>query len=204
MAQRGLDRMRRVWLPGLAVLAGLGWALAAGAAPLHLEDYEAGPYALGGDFTLTNSLGNTTRLSQYLGKVVVVFFGYTECPDVCPTTLSEIERMKKLLGKDASRVQPIFITVDPARDTAARLKAYLANFHAGIVGLTGTEAEIRAVAKLYQVRFARGASASSGGYVVDHTAFVYLLDRTGKVRYLFTSDAGGALMAEGARRLLKG
>jgi len=204
MAQRGLYRMRRTWLLGLAVLAGLVWTLAAGAAPLKLEDYEVGPYALGGDFALTNSLGTKTRLSQYLGKVVVVFFGYTYCPDVCPATLSEIGKMKKLLGKDASRVQPIFITVDPSRDTPARLKAYLANFHAGIVGLTGTEAEIRAVAKLYQVRFARSSAASAGGYLVDHTAFVYVLDRTGKVRYLFTFDAGGAMMAEGARRLLQG
>jgi len=104
MAQRGLYRMRRTWLLGLAVLAGLVWTLAAGAAPLKLEDYEVGPYALGGDFTLTNAQGAKTRLSQYLGKVVVLFFGYTYCPDVCPTTLSETGKMKQLLGRDASRV----------------------------------------------------------------------------------------------------
>jgi protein SCO1 len=198
-----LNRFRRMWLPGLVLVAGFGWALAAGAAQLKLEDYELGPYTLGGDFTLTNSLGKKTRLSQYLGKVVVVYFGYTFCPDVCPTTLSEMQKMKKLLGKDASRVQPLFITVDPARDTPARLKAYLANFNAGIVGLTGTETEIREIAKLYQVRFARSSTTSAGGYLVDHTGFVYVLDRTGKVRYMLTYDAGGELMAEGARRLLK-
>ena len=176
----------------------------AAAAPMRLEDYEAGPYALGGDFTLTNHLGKKTSLHLYQGSVVLVFFGYTYCPDVCPTTLTEIAQMKKKLGQDARRVQPLFISVDPERDTAPRLKSYLSNFNAGIVGLTGTEAEIRAVATRYQARFARNPGASKDGYLVDHTGFVYMLDPTGKVRYLFTYDAGAELLAQGARKLLKG
>jgi protein SCO1/2 len=112
--------------------------------------------------------------------------------------------MRRRLGKDAARVQPLFITVDPARDTAARLKSYLANFNAGIVGLTGTESEIRAVATRYQARFARAAGGTKDGYLVDHTGFVYMLDGTGKVRYLFTYDAGADLFAQGARKLLNG
>ena len=204
MSARARSRCWRLWLPGLLVLAGMALAFSAAAAELKLDDYEVGPYALGGDFTLTNQLGQKTRLSQYRGKVVAVFFGYTFCPDVCPTTLAELQKMRKLLGKDASRVQAVFITVDPARDTPARLKSFLANFGAGIVGLTGMESEIRDVAKLYQARYAHSATAAAGAYFMDHTAFVYLLDGTGKVRYLFTPDAGSDLMAEGARRLLKG
>lgn len=196
-------RFWRLWLPAL-LLAGLAPAWTADAASMTLEDYEVGPYTLGGEFTLTNHLGQKTRLSQYRGKVVAIFFGYTFCPDVCPTTLTEMQRMQKLLGKDASRVQSLFITIDPARDTAGRLKSYLANFGGNIVGLTGSQSEIGAVATLFQARFARGTATTAGGYLMDHTSFVYLLDGTGKVRYVMTPDAGGDVMAAGARRLLKG
>jgi protein SCO1/2 len=203
MMKHCLFRFRGFWLPGLLLVAGLVSASVARAAPMTLEDFEVGRYAIGGDFTLTSQLGQKVRLSQYRGKVVALFFGYTYCPDVCPTTLSDFQKMQKLLGKEARRVQPLFITVDPARDTAPRLKSYLANFSGGTVGLTGTESEIRAVATLYQARFARNSTAPAGGYLMDHTGFIYLLDGTGKVRYVITPDAGGDLMAEGARRLLK-
>lgn len=204
ISDRRLARPFALALAALLTAALIGAASAAGAAPMRLEDYETGPYALGGDFTLTNHLGQKTSLSQYRGRVVLVFFGYTYCPDVCPTTLSEMAQMQKRLGQDAQRVQPLFITVDPERDTAPRLKSYLANFNAGIVGLTGTEGEIRAVAKRYQARFARSSDSSKGAYLVDHTGFVYMIDGTGKVRYLFTYDAGADLFAQGARKLLKG
>jgi protein SCO1 len=172
------------------------------AAPMRLEDYEAGPYALGGDFTLTNQLGKPASLKDYKGRVTLVFFGYTYCPDVCPTTLTEMSKMRKLLGAQAKRVESIFITVDPARDTAPRLKSYLSNFGPGIAGMTGTEDAIREVAKRYNARFTRSSSTAGGGYLMDHTGFVYLLDGTGKVRYLFTYDAGADLFARGARKLL--
>jgi protein SCO1/2 len=196
-------RLWRLWLPAL-LAAGLAHAWTAGAAPMTLEDFEVGPYALGGEFTLTNHLGKKTHLSQYRGKVVALFFGYTFCPDVCPTTLAEMQQMQGMLGKDARRVQPIFVTIDPARDTAARLKSYLSNFGGNIIGLTGSQSEISAVAKLYQARFARSSATTAGGYLMDHTGFVYLLDGTGKVRYMMTPDAGADMMAAGARRLLKG
>jgi protein SCO1 len=189
---------------GFAVLVVLVGAAPGRADSLKLEDYEVGHYAIGGDFTLTNQAGKPTSLTAFRGKAVLIFFGYTYCPDVCPATMTEMGRMKKLLGKDAKRVQPIFITVDPARDTAPRLKAYLANFNAGAIGLTGTDAEIREIATQYQARYARGSTVSSGGYLMDHTGFVYLLDGTGKVRYLFTYDAGAELFAQGVRKVLNG
>lgn len=174
------------------------------AAGMKLEDYEAGPYEIGGDFTLTNQFGRKTSLKDFRGRVVLVFFGYTHCPDVCPLTLTEMGRLRTLLGADDSRVQAIFITVDPARDTPRRLKSYLTNFDRGIVGLSGPESEIRAIAARYQARFARSETKSASGYLIDHTGFVYMLDGNGKVRYLFTYDVGADLLAQGVRRLLKG
>jgi protein SCO1/2 len=181
------------------------WAGAeAWAAGMKLEDYEAGPYELGGDFTLTNQLGRQASLKDFRGRVVLVFFGYIHCPDVCPLTLMEMGRLTKRLGADAKRVQILFITVDPVRDTPRRLKSYLANFDPGIVGLTGPASDILAIAARYQARFTRSTAQSRSGYLVDHTGFVYMLDGQGKVRYLFTYDAGVDLFAQGVRRLLKG
>jgi protein SCO1/2 len=174
------------------------------AADLKLEDYEAGPYSLGGEFTLTAHTGHKVNLKDYRGRAVLVFFGYTYCPDVCPLTLTELGRVRKLLGAQAGQAQGVFVTVDPARDTPQRLKAYLANFDKTIVGLTGTDKEIREVADRYQARFARGRTRSASDYLMDHTGFVYLLDGQGKVRYLFSPDAGATVMADGVRRVLKG
>ena len=179
-------------------------APSASAAKVNLEDYEVGSYDIGGDFALTNQEGKSTGLRDFRGKVVVLFFGYTHCPDVCPLTLSEMSRLGKLLGSDAGKVQPIFVTIDPARDTADRLKTYLANFESGIIGLTGSERDITQVAKLYRAKFAKRNVGSAAGYLMDHTAFIYLVDPKGKVRYLVPVDAGTDVLAEGARQLLHG
>jgi protein SCO1/2 len=176
----------------------------ASAAQPSIDDFEVGTYAMGGDFALTNQDGKTTGLRDFRGKVVVLFFGYTYCPDVCPLTLSEMGRVNKLLGAEAKNVQSIFVTIDPERDTAARLKSYLTNFAPGIVGLTGSERDIAQVAKLYRAKFAKRAADAQGAYLMDHTAFVYLVDAKGKVRYLVPYDAGAEILAEGARQMLKG
>lgn len=170
---------------------------------MKLEDYEVGPYDLGGDFSLTNQQGGQTSLKDFRGRVVLIFFGYSHCPDVCPLTLTEMGRLNKRLGPAAKRVQVVFITVDPARDTPQRLKSYLAHFDSGIIGLTGPESEIRAIAARYQARFTRRPAKSHSGYSMDHTGFVYMLDGQGKTRYLFTYDAGTELFAQGVHRLLK-
>jgi protein SCO1/2 len=173
------------------------------AAKMSLEDFDVSSYQMGGDFALTNQDGKTTGMRDFRGKAVVMFFGYTYCPDVCPLTLTEIGRMNKLLGKDAGKVQAVFVTIDPERDTAARLKSYLGNFDAGIIALTGSERDITQVAKLYRAKFSKRA-ASGAGYLVDHTAFVYLVDTKGKVRYLVPYDAGTEILVEGTRLILRG
>ena len=143
------------------------------------------------DFDLTDATGQRRRLADFKGKVTVVFFGFTQCPDVCPTTLLELASVKKALGADGERVQGVFITVDPERDTAELLKAYVDNFGAGFVALRGTLAETQAVAKQFKVFYAKVPGKAEGSYSMDHTAGSYIFDAQGRVR-LFTRYGTGA------------
>ncbi|HUJ76561.1 MAG TPA: SCO family protein [bacterium] len=173
--------------------------------PAHesLAGFGVGNYALGGEFTLTGPGGKPVSLHQFTGRVVILFFGYTHCDDECPTTVSQIAQVQKRLGAQAGRVQPLFITIDPARDTPARLQQWLGKFGGHMLGLTGSEADIQRVAEAYQTRFQKGQPVK-GGYDIDHTLFVYLLDGHGKVRYLFPYDVQPALLLQGAMALLHG
>lgn len=134
--------------------------------------------------------GKTRTLADWNGKVVVVFFGYTQCPDVCPTTMLELAQAKKMLGADGDRVQGVFVTVDPERDTPEVLKAYLQNFDPQFVALRGTLAETAASAKAFKVFYAKVPGQSEGSYSMDHTAGSFVFDRQGKIR-LFTRYGTG-------------
>jgi protein SCO1 len=140
---------------------------------------------------LTDADGHPRTLADYKGKVVVVFFGYTQCPDVCPTTMAELAEVKRQLGADGARVQGLFVTVDPERDTAALLKAYVANFGPDIVGLRGTVDETKAAAKEFKVFFSKVPGKTDTSYTIDHTAGSYVFDTQGHVR-LFTRYGSGA------------
>jgi len=127
------------------------------------------------DFTLSSSAGPVS-LSDFRGKVVLLYFGYTFCPDICPTSLAATARaLKELSPEAAAQVQTIFVSVDPARDTPEHLKEYVAFFHPSIVGLTGTDEEVALAARPYGVVYARHEATGAGGYVVDHSAFTYLV-----------------------------
>jgi protein SCO1/2 len=143
------------------------------------------------DFDLPDAEGRRRKLSDFKGKVTVVFFGYTQCPDVCPTTMLELAQVRKALGEAGQRVQGIFVTVDPERDTPAVLKAYLDNFGADFVALRGTLEETQATAKAFKVYYAKVPGAAAGSYTMDHTAGSYIFDAQGKVR-LFTRYGTGA------------
>lgn len=177
------------------MILGLGpWGLAAcdksgAGAAFKAIDITGATYA--SDFDLTDADGQRRRLSDFAGKVTVVFFGFTHCPDVCPTTLLELAAVKKALGADGQRVQGIFITVDPERDTPALLKAYVDNFDAGFVALRGSVDETKAVAKSFKVFFAKVPGSTESNYSIDHTAGSYIFDTQGKVR-LFTRYGTGA------------
>jgi protein SCO1/2 len=138
----------------------------------------ASTLAIGGPFTLVDSKGRSVTQNDLLGKPSAIFFGYTNCPDICPTTLLDLTRLMKEMGADADRLNVVFITIDPARDTSAELATYLSSFDPRIRGFTGTDAEIAAVAKAYHVYYQRVPNAD-GGYSMDHTATVYLMDAEG-------------------------
>ena len=134
--------------------------------------------AIGGPFTLVDMLGAAVTQRDFLGKPSAIFFGYTHCPDVCPTTLLDLTELMKAMGADADKLNVAFVTVDPERDTPAQLADYLASFDPRIRGLTGTEAQVAAAAKAYQVYYARVPDAH-GGYAMDHTASVFLMNADG-------------------------
>lgn len=132
-------------------------------------------------FTLTNHLGTKASLSDYKGKVVILLFGYTNCPDVCPMELAEIDRVIGKLGNKADQVQVLFITVDPERDTPEVLKEYLAFYNPSFVGLSGTVEEIYEVARRYKAHFVKREVGSEAGYLMGHTSSIYLIDKEGEL-----------------------
>jgi protein SCO1/2 len=156
------------------------------------------------DFTLTSHTGEPLRLSDLRGKVVLMFFGYTHCPDVCPTTLAEFKRVKAELGDDASKVAFVFISVDGARDTPEQLAAYVSAFDPTFIGLTGEDVTIRTITKDYGVFFQRVNydSAQEGNYLVDHTASSFVLDAEGRLSIIFPYQTDPAIMAGRIRRLV--
>jgi protein SCO1/2 len=174
------------------------------AAQSKLEDYAVGDYPIGGDFTLTDHNGKRARLKDFRGKVVLLTFGYTHCPDVCPTTLAEFKQVKQALGKQGDRLQALFVSVDPGRDTPALLKQYVGHFDPTFVGLTGAKKELGQMTQGYLAKYRTHESGSAAGYLVDHTAFIYLIDMEGKVRFLFTPDAKREVLVAGVRALLGG
>lgn len=152
--------------------------------------------------SLTDADGQRRTLADFKGKVVVVFFGYTQCPDVCPTTMAELAEVKRQLGADGARVQGIFVTVDPERDTAALLKAYVANFGPDIIGLRGTPDEIKAAAKEFKVFYSKVPGKTENSYTVDHTAGSYVLDAQGRIRLLERYAIGADKLAADLKILL--
>jgi protein SCO1/2 len=163
---------------GLALLCAL---LAACAPPaFKAVDITGASYAQG--FALDNARGGRATLGDYKGKVVVVFFGFTQCPDVCPTTLADLAEVKKRLGADGDRLQVVFITVDPERDTPAVLAQYVPQFDPSFVGLTGTPEQIAAAAKDFKVFYMKVPGKTPTSYTIDHTAGAYVFDKDGRVR----------------------
>ncbi len=143
---------------------------------------------LGGEFTLTDQNGEPFSQAALNGKVTILFFGYTHCPDICPAVLARVAQVYRQLQEagEADQVQPVFITFDPERDTAAHLKEYLPWFKANIIGLTGSLEEIRQVAKQYGVVFIKDQQEQD--YLFTHSDYIYLLDDQGRVRKLYPAD----------------
>jgi protein SCO1/2 len=159
-------------------------------------------FEFGGDFTLTAHTGQPFRLSDLRGKAVLLFFGYTYCPDVCPTTLGTMAQVEKLLPEQRGRLQTVFVSVDPGRDTNPRLEEYLDHFGVAAIAVTGPVPELDAVVKQYAAFYEKQPSDSAMGYLVDHTSRLYLIDTAGQVRYLFRYGESAERIAEGVRLVL--
>jgi len=158
----------------------------------------------GMDFNLIDHTGQRRSLADFHGKAVALFFGYTHCPDVCPTTLGEMAQTLKQLGKDADKVQVLLVTLDPARDTPAVLARYVPSFHPTFLGLTGTEAEVAIVAQSFKVFYQKQASDSKMGYTLDHSANTFVFDPQGRLRLMYGFGRGVAPMVHDINQLLSG
>lgn len=158
----------------------------------------------GKDFKLTDHNGQARSLGDFKGKAVVLFFGYTQCPDVCPTTLSTLRETMSLLGDDAKRLQVLFVTVDPARDTPALLAQYVPSFHPSFVGLRGSDEAVAATAKDFKVFYVRQPGKTPDTYSVDHSTGSYAFDPNGKLRLLLRHGETPANMAADLKLLLAG
>lgn len=155
----------------------------------------------GKDFRLTDHTGKTRTLADFRGKVVVMFFGYTRCPDVCPTTLAELKAVKEQLGADGMRMQVLFVTVDPERDTPELLASYVPAFDPSFLGLYGDNAAISKVARDFKVFYQKVPGKAPDSYTVDHTAGSYIFDPLGRLR-LFARFGNAANLAADIRTLL--
>ena len=196
------DRVRRQRQAPAVILSGVAAAMLLVAAAAYLWLDAAPPAgAVGGPFRLTDGGGRTVTDRDLRGKYLLVYFGYTACPDVCPTTLSQVALALERLGATADRIQPVFITLDPRRDTPAVVGRYVAAFGPRLLGLTGAPAEIAGVARAYHLAYAAPAAAG-GDYRVDHQSVLYLMGPDGRfIATLPAGEPGDAMAADLAARL---
>lgn len=166
----------------------------------HNTDVTGVDYAKG--FTLTDHTGKVRTLEDFRGKIVVMFFGYTQCPDVCPTTMAEMATVLKEMGPSADEVQVLFVTVDPERDTQELLSHYVPAFDKRFIGLYGDAAATAKVAKEFKVFYAKAPGADANSYTVDHTAGSFVFDKQGQLRLFVRHGQGPGLIAHDLRQLL--
>ena len=195
-----LRSLRAAALAAVVALAGMPGAMHAGDAAPPAEP--AGPPRIGGHFSLTTADGTVVTDRSFPGKWLLLYFGYTFCPDACPTALNTIAEALDELGPLAERIQPIFITVDPQRDTPSVLSEYVKAFHPRLIGLTGSEVQIAAAAKDFHV-FYRVRQLGNEEYAIDHSSYIYVIDPDGRVVDLITGNLPGHPVATELKRLIQ-
>jgi protein SCO1/2 len=190
-------------LPWLAagLVATTGLAGCEGKPQFQSFDMTAAKYARG--FELPDFNGQTRSLQDFRGKLVVVFFGFTQCPEICPTAMTQLVEVKRQLGADGDKLQAVFITVDPERDTPEVLKAYMSNFDPTFVGLRGTPEQLAAVAKEYKIIYQKVEGKQPGAYTMDHSAASFIYDTQGRLRLYLRLGAGPKVLLDDLRLLLK-
>jgi protein SCO1/2 len=182
--------------PVAAVLAACG-----NDAPAFKGSSIAGTH-LGKDVAMIDQDGRPRKISEFAGKVLVVFFGYTQCPDVCPTSLAALAQVMQALGPDAARVQVVMISVDPERDTPDVMKQYVTTFNPGFVGLTGNAAQVKRAAASFKAYYAKVPTKDGKDYSMDHSAAFYLLDRNGEAQVLVGNTASTDTLVHDIKLLL--
>ncbi len=189
-----------LWLVGAGLSAGL-IACSPNAPSFKSVDITGADYAKG--FAMSDQNGQQRTLADFAGKVVIVFFGYTQCPDVCPTSMQELVEVKRLLGAEGDKLQGVFITLDPERDTPELLKAYMANFDPSFVALHPTPEQLVAVAKDFKIYYKKVDGKTATSYTLDHSAGSYSFDPQGRVRLYNRYGMGAAALAADTVALLK-
>lgn len=195
-----LQRLFAAWVAAVFALLAAGCTDSPEAPRFKLTDVTGA--AFGKELALTDHNGQRRTLADFQGKVVTLFFGFTHCPDVCPTTLGEMATVMKELGGDAGRVQVLFVTVDPERDTADVLKRYVPAFHPTFLGLTGSAEEIARAAREFKI-FYQKQNLPGGSYSMDHSAGTYILDGQGRLRLFAQYGVGAPALLHDIRLLLK-
>jgi protein SCO1/2 len=194
---------KRQWLGGLGLLALLALGSCGQGKPAFRGvDITGAEYAQG--WELADQNGQVRTIKDFAGKVVIVFFGYTQCPDVCPTSMQELAEVKRLLGQDGERLQGVFITVDPDRDTPELLKSYMANFDPSFVALrASTPEQLAQVTKEFKIYYKKVEGKTSTSYTMDHSAGSFTFDPQGRVRLYNRYGSGAAALVEDVKILLK-
>ena len=198
-------RTPKAWMPYVILGAALFFTAVTVSALWVLGNRAAetgsGEAQIGGPFALTDQNGQRRTEADFRGRYMLIFFGFTNCPDICPTTLSVISEALNKLGPKADRVVPIFVTLDPRRDTPEALKSYLSSFGPRFVGLTGTPQEVAGIARAYRVYYQK-RELEGGAHAIDHSSVIYLMDGGGKFAGSYTLEQGpDALAADLAKRL---
>lgn len=186
----------------LAAIAGLALVACTPHGP-KFESADITGASFGRDFSLTDSSGKPRSLADYRGKAVVVFFGFTQCPDVCPTAMATLAEAIGKLGPDAARVQGVFITIDPERDTPELLARYVPAFHPSFVGLYGDAAATERVAKEFKVLYRKAPGSSPGSYTMEHSTGMFVFDPQGRLRLYVNHGQGAEALASDLRELLR-
>ncbi|MEO5690362.1 MAG: SCO family protein [Burkholderiaceae bacterium] len=192
----------RRFLVSLAAVGVLALSGCERVAPHHYNGIDLTGAAYARQLTLPDFDGKPRTLADFKGKVIAIYFGYTQCPDACPTTLVELAAVAKSLGPDAARLQVVFITVDPARDTAALLKNYVTNFNPTFLALRGDEQQTKATASEFKIFYEKVPGKTDGAYTIDHISGVYLLDTQGHVRLFEKQNMDPALVTADVKALL--
>ncbi len=196
---------RRTWLAvaaALALTAGCDRVPGLGGSKPAFKAIDLTGAEYGRELALTDADGRRRTLADFRGKIVVLFFGFTQCPDVCPTALAEIAEVRQALGADGDRIQGVFVTVDPERDTPEVLKAYVAAFDPSFVALRGDEEETKRAAREFKVFYAKVPGKTPGSYTMDHTAGAYVIDADGRLRLFTRHGSGARALADDLRLLL--